>query len=457
MLEKPYLKWPLFRCSLLAAFGCSVTPRITAQRVFEELRLLNFAGGFTAVKSLLRKIRPKPKPEPSRVTPVYGPGEMSECDWSPYAIPFTHVPPRTMQAFGYTLNYSHRKSFGFYDTNDLHALMDGHVQAFARFEGAAATTKYDSQKPVVLRWEGNQPIYNLRFIDFASYYEFRVVACRRGHPNDKPRVERSFWELERSFLNGRSFRDEQDLAQQLVWWLDNVCDTRPHKKAKRTAIDMHAEEQPRLLALPAHAYDTARVIYRLCDIAGFVAWEDNRYSLPYEYVTEFLPVRITQRELFVYAADLRLIARHELGPKGQREDYTLPGHHPGASERGHDLDQLRCAFKDLGSAGESFFSGLVSARARSAGYHAWEILALRRRYNSADITQALQHAQRFGAYEHTAIGRILLARATPRRLDEYVTSKRVEALMGESRTEPRDLAEYDKLPCWGSSDQGEPT
>jgi hypothetical protein len=32
---------------------------------------------------------------------------------------------------------------------------------------------------------------------------------------------------------------------------------------------------------------------------GFIAWEANRYSLPYEHVTDILPVRITQTELFV--------------------------------------------------------------------------------------------------------------------------------------------------------------
>jgi hypothetical protein len=47
---------------------------------------------------------------------------------------------------------------------------------FVRFEGCAAECKHNSQNPVVLRWEGHQPIYNPRFLAFASYYEFRLVA-----------------------------------------------------------------------------------------------------------------------------------------------------------------------------------------------------------------------------------------------------------------------------------------
>ena len=428
---------------LLARF-----PDITAQRVFEELRLAGFGGGYTIVKDLLRQIRPQPKPEPSRPTPVYGPAAMSECDWSPYKVRFTRGGQMTVQAFGYALNHSHRKFFRFYRSNDLHALMEGHVQAFHHFGGAAHATKYDSQKPVVLRWEGNQPIYNLRFVDFATHYEFGLRACRRGHPNDKPKVERSFWELERSFFNGREFADEEDLERQLSWWIANVSDPRPHRKAKRSPLEMFSEEATRLRSLPSHDFDTARVVYRVCDIEGFIAWEGNRYSLPYEHVTDLLPVRVTQTELFVYSAELSLLARHALREAGEGEDAELAGHHP-RTRRGPDLDQLRRAFTEIGPAASEFLAALEQARSRSAAHHARHILVLRQRWDTRDLLRALDHAHRFGAYEHAAIERILMARAVPRRLDEYVASSRLAARLGEQLSSVRNLDEYDALPCWG--------
>lgn len=191
---------------------------ITAQRVFEILRGEGFDGGYTGVKRHVRAIRPPAKPTPSLTTPDYGPGEMAESDWSPYEIQFTTGKVAVIQALSYVLVVSKRKHFGLYESNDLHALMDGHEQAFARFAGCAHECKYDSQKPVVLRWECNQPIYNPRFLAFSSHYEFRPRAVRRGHPNDKPRTERSFWEVERSFLNGREFRDLDDMRAQLAYW-----------------------------------------------------------------------------------------------------------------------------------------------------------------------------------------------------------------------------------------------
>jgi len=426
-------------------------PDITAQRVFEELRGAGFKGGYTVVKKLVRKIRPKPKPTISLPTERYEPGKMSECDWSPYNIKFTHAPQATLQCFGYFLNFSHRKFFHFYRRSDLHALMDGHVQAFDRFGGVAAECKYDGQKAVVVRWEGRQPIYNLRFVDFATFYEFRPRACRPRHPNDKPGIERSFWELEKSFFNGREFRDEQDLHEQLDSWMSDVSDLRPHKKLKRKPLELFTEEQAWLLPLPSHPYDTARVVYRLCDIEGYVAWDGNRYSLPSEHVTDILPARITEKELFIYAADLSLIARHELHPKGAGDDVILPGHRHRAARRGPDLDQLRVTYDALGPEASSFLKELVVAQPRSAAYHARLILTLRERYQTHELVQALEHARRYGALNHTAVGRILQSRATPRRLDEYVAeemARKLRELVGESTTEPRDLSEYDALPCW---------
>lgn len=433
---------------------------ITAQRVFEELTAAGFDGGYTIVKDLVREIRPAPKPEPSRATPVYGPGRMAECDWSPHEIAFTHAPRRVMRTFSYTLVHSGRKAFGFYEHEDFHALLDGHVQAFARFGGAAQSCKYDSQKSVVLRWEGRQPIYNLRFIDFATYYEFKPVAVRRGHPNDKPRVERSFWELERSFFNGRKFRDPDDLRAQLLPWMTDISDPRPNKrKGRRPVIELFAEEQVGLRSLPQHSYDTARVVYRLCDIEGYVAWEGNHYSVPYEHVTDILPVRITQRELFAYAADLTCIARHELHAKGAGLRRTVAAHHPSAHRRGADLDQLRDAFAGLGHAAERFVAELERAQPRSAAYHARRVLGLRERYDSLDLVHALEHALAYGACDYRAVERILSARARPRRLDEWVserTARRLEEVVDSSSTEPRDLSGYDDLPCWSPPASHEP-
>ncbi len=431
-------------------------PDITAQRVFEILRdERSFAGGYTGVKVLVRRLRPKAPPTPSLETPPREPGDLAECDWSPIPVPFTHAPAMDLEVFGYTLRYSTRKYYRFHESNGLHPLLDGHLAAFTRNRGAARRCKYDTQKPVVLRWEGAQPIYNPRFVDFATYYEFVPVACRPKHPNDKPRVERSFSELFVSFFRGRTFRDFDDLAAQLLHWMDTIADLRPLKRMRRrTRLELFAEEQPLLRPLPSHPYDTARVLYKVCDIEGFIPYEGNWYSLPYEYVTEILPLRVTERELFVYRADLSLIARHPLLPRGAQERSVLDGHRPRRAEYGPGLDQLRRTFADLGDGAQTYLAALEKHEPRSAGYHARQVLLLRAGFSTQDLLAALEHGLAYGALQHSAIARILVARAQPRRLDEYIaeaSAQRLQRTLAESCTEPRDLAEYDALPCRGTT------
>lgn len=421
---------------------------ITAQRVFEEMQGKGFAGSYTVVKDLVRVLRPQRKPKASLVTAVREPGDMAECDWSSYPVQFTHAPAQTLQAFGYTLRFSTRKFFSFHERTDIHALMDGHVAAFARFGGAAVHCKYDHQKPVVLRREGNQPIYNLRFIDFATHYEFQPVACRPRRPNDKPRVERSFYELTLSFFRGRSFRDPADLRAQLVVWLDTICDQRPIKRCRRqNRLQLFAVEQPLLRPLPRHPYDTARVLYRTCDLEGYVPWDGNWYSLPYEYVTDILPVRVTEQELFIYRADdLRCIARHPLLPRGAQLRSDLDGHRPRHAERGPDLDQLRVAYTAMGERAAEFLTALESAQPRSAGYHARKVLALRHQWSTDEVGRALEHALSYGALDHQAVERILVVRGTPRRLEDYVAGALAGRLDPPGVLSARSLAEYDALP-----------
>ncbi|HSE92052.1 MAG TPA: IS21 family transposase [Methylomirabilota bacterium] len=438
-------------------------PTITAQRVYEELQARQdpaFEGSYTIVKKYVRALRPKPVVQISTPVEEPEPGKVAECDWATITIDFKNRTRQKLQVFGYTLAYSHRRYYRLYDRADFHALLDGHVEAFDHLEGIAEECKYDGQKTVVLRWEGQQPIYNPRFIAFATYYLFRPRACRPYHPNDKPHVELSFRALRISFFNGRDFHDLDDLKAQLARWMTGIDDERPQrKKQRRTPFELHAEEQPHLVARPRHAYDTARVVYRVCDLEGFVAWEGNRYSLPVENVTELLPVRITQNEIFVYAQNLKLVARHELRRRGTGDDVVAPGHRP-KPDRGPDLDQLRLVYRELGDGADDFLLALERAQPRSAAYHARHILAFRERYRTDDVVAAMDHARQYGAFEYRAIERILVARAAPRRLDEYVaeaTEKKLAAIVRQSRTEPRDLSAYDALPNWSRpTHPGEP-
>jgi hypothetical protein len=213
---------------------------------------------------------------------------------------------------------------------------------------------------------------------------------------------------------------------------------------------MFAEEQPHLLPLPRHPYDTARVVYGVCSIDGFISWDGNRYAVPYDYVTDILPARITQSEIAIYAAGLKPIARHELAPKSAGLDVGADLlHSKGRHRSAADAEQVEATFADLGEGAKEFFSDLRARLPRLAAYHGRQILQLRQRYATADICRALRHARQYGAFEHKAVERILGVKAAPRTLGQYVaeeTARRLRDEVGAKEVPPRDLTEYDQFP-----------
>jgi hypothetical protein len=71
---------------------------------------------------------------------------------------------------------------------------------------------------VVDRWEGEQPIFNLRFVDFAAYYRFTIDIAPRGCARYKGKTERPFWFVEQNLLNGRKFHNLEEFKDVLTSW-----------------------------------------------------------------------------------------------------------------------------------------------------------------------------------------------------------------------------------------------
>ena len=241
-------------------------------------------------------------------------------DWSTYEIDFSQEGRRKVQLFSYVLGYSRRQYIHFTERQDFETTIRQHIEAFRHLGGVAATCLYDNMKVVVTRWEDDQPIYNTRFLSFATHYGYRPWACKVRRPQTKGKVERPFYYIEMNLLNGRQFRSLQYLNESARWWLAEVADKRIHGTTKKTPLELHADELPHLLALPSLQFDTAQVVYRIVDTDGTIQIANNRYSVPWQLVAELLPVRILEAELVVYNRSLLEIARHALvvGQIGQR-------------------------------------------------------------------------------------------------------------------------------------------
>jgi hypothetical protein len=380
-------------------------------------------------------------------------------DYATYTIAFTDEGPRRVQLFSYLLGYSRRQYLRFVERQDFDTTLREHLAAFRYLQGVAATCLYDNFKVVVTGYEDDEPIYNPRFLAFATHYGFRPWACRPRRPQTKGKVERPFQYVETNLLCGREFRTLEHLNEVTAWWLSNVADVRVHGETGQRPIDRHVEEVPHLLALPAVPYDVAPVVYRHVSAEGMVAWQGNFYSVPWRLVGRLLAVRIPADELIVYGPQLEEVARHPLlpgRPQGQRS--VQPEHQPQPNERLRRA-ALEERFAELGEAGARFLAGLVQA-VRCGWEQAQHVLELLTVYRRTDVQAALERAVRFGAFRLSAVQRILAVQARPRPLLEVLAEeerRRLEPLLREDPVRPRPLSEYQHLcaeePCHGPACQ----
>jgi hypothetical protein len=383
-------------------------------------------------------------------------------DYSTYTIDFTREGRRRVELFSYLLAYSRRQYLNFVESQDFSTTTREHKQAFEYLDGVAATCLYDNMKVVVTRYDGDEPVYNTRFLGFATHYGYRPVACRPRRSQTKGKVERPFHYVETNLLNGRTFQSLEHLNDVLRQWLREKADVRVHRETGERPIDRYQKEQPYLIPLPAHPYDTAEVVYRCVSVEGWIVYCQNRYSVPWRYIGLTLPVRITEQELIVYGPHIEEIARHPLFARHLTGQAHLRKDHQPRDDSEKKYEVLKQRYQELGSVAERFLEGLIKHR-RYGKDEAHKVLALLETYHRHDLLVAIERAVRYGAYSRSAIERILAIQATPKTaLDSLAEKERqhLKSLLGDEPVRPRSGKDYQKLLDWHeqtgeASDAGE--
>ena len=386
-------------------------PRLRATRLHEMLRLRGYAGSPTQVRRLVRLLRPQiAAPVYRRLTVLAG--EEAQVDWGSFGTVRIGRGTRPLSGFVMVLS---RAIFALFTLDHtLESFLRGHVEAFDALGGSARTLVYDNLKSAVLERQGTAIRFHPRLLDLAGHYHFAPRPCTPGRGNEKGKVERQIRYLRDAFFAARTFRDVDDLNAQFRRWRDDLAHQRPHPEQRdRTVAAVFAEEQARLLPLPAHPFETDALRAVSARKQPYVAFDRNRYSIPHTHVRR--PLTLIASATVVRVVDgADELARHARS-YDTAQTIEDPAHvaglvaATGAATAGTTRDRLRLAVPLTTTLFEQ-----LAARGDALRPHLLRLQTLLDDYGPHELTAALTLALERQALGADAIAHILETRRRQR-------------------------------------------
>jgi hypothetical protein len=300
----------------------------------------------------------------------------------------------------------------------------------------------DNLKSAVLkRLCGEPPLFNPRYVDFAHHSGFRIVACNKGQAHEKGRVESGVGYVKKNLLNGLAIPSFSALNPAARTWMDTIANVRIHGETHQPPVELFAKEQPALQPGPLHPYDGASVRQVRASSRFRVSFEANRYSVPAEYASALLTLKVYPDRLCVYHGET-LIARHARC-YDRHCDIEDPDHPKALLEQRRNAREhkLLGRFLALSPKAEAYYQALTERRLNPR-HHIQKIVALSEIYGTEAVARAMDDAFTFQAFSCEYVANVLAARQRLLPEPGALQLTRRQDLLELDLPEP-DLAIYD--------------
>ena len=427
-------------------------PRLRATRLYQMIRERGYTGSVVQLRRAVASLRPPTREAFLRLHPFVA--EQAQVDWAHFGLVAVGRARRTLSCFVMTLSYSRALYLEFFFDQTLENFLRGHVRALEAFGGAPRVILYDNLKSAVLERRGHQIHFQPRLLELCAHYHFTAQPCRVRAANQKGRVERAIRYVRDSFWAGRSFVTLSECNRQARLWRDQVAHQRPWPgDDRRTVAEAFAEEQPRLLPLPAHAFATDLILPVDSAKSIYVRFDLNDYSIPPQAVGR--PLSLVASDTLVRILDgATEIARHTRSYDRHRP-VLHPPHQEALLEMKRQAFHCTPAGRLVQAAPESeTLLDQVFALGESAGHQTAQLLKLLDLYGAAALRRAIHEALERNTPRASSVAFLLRRHSrtasTPAPVD---LSRHPQAQSIEVR--PPDLEPYDELARQSEEDSDE--
>ena len=416
-------------------------PRLRATRLYRMIRDRGYSGSVEQLRRTVGRLRPQPQEAFLRLQ-VF-PAEQAQVDWAYFGPVMVGRAKRQLSCFVMTLSWSRALYLEFFFDQTTENFLRGHVRAFQDWSGAPRVILYDNLKSAVLERRGDQIHFNPRLLELAADYHFAPRPCQVRAGNQKGRVERAIRYVRDSFWAGRAFTTLAECNRQALAWRDEVAHQRrwPDDSA-RSVAQAFSEEQPRLLPLPLHPFNTDRIEPTRSRKTIYVHFDLNDYSIPPEAVGRPLTLAASDTEVRILDGAAE-IARH---PRCyDRQKSILDPAHEAALLRTKRkaLHQTRAGRLTLAVPESEDLLERAFAQGESAAAQTSQLLRLLDLYGVAALRRAVREALERNTPRASSVAFLLrrAPRSTP--LPALDLSRHPEARALDVR--PHDLETYDEL------------
>lgn len=318
------------------------------------------------------------------------PGEEMQHDTSPYTIEIGGKKVKR-QCASLVLGYSRMLFIRFYPQFDRFQCKVFLTEAFRYFGGTCRRCVIDNTSIAIACGTGRMAQVSPEMESFEKRFSFAFMAHELGDANRSGKVERPFWYVERNFLAGRTFKDDDDLNRQAALWMEQTANCRRIRELKASPLELFAAEKGSLTSLPLYIPEVYRLWQRTVDVYGCISLHAMKYPAPASYIGKSVMVRECKDRVVLLDGSKELAShakKVEGSPAATVQPLAVTA--PVRQKQAHNAEETKLI--SLGSGMQSYLAFLKSERGPRYVWSVKKLYELLGQYRAEDITRVVAKA-----------------------------------------------------------------